>query len=112
MLLWTQCFYKLKPKLKPKPKQKLHVGMTAVADAAVVIHHHHHHHKVQLSLLQLQFQFQFLPNQDVQLDNIELMELVYGTLLLYQNLFQIPVHQGSILTDTETVFHRQTQQPL
>jgi hypothetical protein len=91
--------------------------MTAVADAAVVIPHHHHmyhqHHQFQLSYqVHLQFQFQFLPNQDVQLDNIELMELVYGTLLLYQNLFQIPAHQGSILTDTEIVFHLQTQQPL
>ena len=84
---------------------------TAVADAAVV--NHHHHHQFQLSTqVHLQFQFQFLPNQDVQLDNIELMELVYGTLFLYQNLFQIPVHQGSILTDTETAFHLQTHQPL
>ena len=80
---------------------------TAVADAAVVNHHHHLSTQVHL-----QFQFQFLPNQDVQLDNIELMELVYGTLFLYQNLFQIPVHQGSILTDTETAFHLQTHQPL
>jgi len=42
-------------------------------------------HQFQLSTqVHLQFQFQFLPNQDVQLDNIELMEHVYGTLLLYQ----------------------------
>lgn len=94
---------------------------TAVADAAAVIllhlHHHqcmyHQHHQFQLSYqVHLQFQFQFLPNQDVQLDNIELMEHVYGTLLLYQNLIQIPAHQGSILTDTEIVFHLQTHQPL
>jgi len=107
--LWTQCFYKLKPKLKPKPKLKLHAEMTAVADAAVVIPHHQFKLSYQVHL---QFQFQFLPNQDVQLDNIELMEHVYGTLLLYQNLFQIHAHQGSILTDTEIVFHLQTQQPL
>jgi hypothetical protein len=87
------------------------VETTAVADAAAVILLHLHHHQFQLSY-QVQFQFQFLPNQDVQLDNIELMEHVYGTLLLYQKVIQIPAHQGSILTDTEIVFHLQTQQPL
>lgn len=86
---------------------------TAVADAAAVILLHLHHNQFQLSYqVHLQFQFQFLPNQDVQLDNIELMEHVYGTLLLYQKMIQIPAHQGSILTDTEIVFHLQTQQPL
>jgi hypothetical protein len=87
------------------------VETTAVADAAAVILLHLHHHQFQLTY-QVQFQFQFLPNQDVQLDNIELMEHVYGTLLLYQKVIQIPAHQGSILTDTEIVFHLQTQQPL
>ena len=41
------------------------------------------------------------------------MENVYGTQLLrYQQLFQIPVHKGSILTETGDVFHLQTQQLL
>ena len=87
--------------------------MTAVADAAVVIPHHHHHHQFHRSKLNLLFQFQYLPHQDVQLDNINQMENVYGTQLLrYQQLFQIPVHKGSILTETGDVFHLQTQQLL
>ena len=110
VLLWTQCFYKWKPKLKPKPKQKLHVETTAVADAAAVILLHLH--QFQLSNYHLQFQFQFLPRQDVQLDKIELMEHVYGTLFLYQWVIQIPAHQGSILTETEAVFHLHSHQPL
>jgi hypothetical protein len=108
VLLWTQCFYKWKPKLKPKPKQKLHVETTAVADAAAVILLH----QFQLSNYHLQFQFQFLPRQDVQLDKIELMDHVYGTLFLYQWVIQIPAHQGSILTETEAVFHLHSHQPL
>jgi hypothetical protein len=90
--------------------------MTAVADAAAVNHHHHHHHQFlqsqKLFPAHLQFLFQYHLHQDVQLDNIDLMEHAYGTLLQYQQVFQIHAQKDSTLMDMEAAFLLQIHQPL
>jgi hypothetical protein len=90
--------------------------MTAVADAAAVNHHHHHHHQFlqsqKLFPAHLQFLFQYHLHQDVQLDNIDLMEHAYGTLLQYQQVFEIHAQMDSTLMDMEAAFLLQIHQPL
>jgi hypothetical protein len=88
--------------------------MTAVADAAAVNHHHHHQYLQSQKLFpaHLQLIFQYHLHRDVQLDNIELMEHAYGTLLQYQLVFQIHAHQDSSLMDMEAAFLNQIHQPL
>lgn len=85
--------------------------MIAVADAAAANHHHHHpHHK--LFPAHLQFLFQYHLHQDVQLDNIDLMEHAYGTLLQYQHQLNNLAHQDSTLMDMEAAFLLQIHLPL